>query len=224
MDFLDNLKVFDTQHQLFFLILIIVSVWESVSAPLGWTSDDGPYEYLDFVDASDCYSSTRLWGLLGAACGVGGVGLLVSQLSCLIAGQTPVHFYCYAGLAALALPAATYLPLYLNKKLDRANVLLKATRIVRGSPCALLSPVTILLVGAMNNFLLWQMQDHESNELHMGLSLALALFSQAAFPLLACQMSKLLSPGRELAVGTASLSLQCFYYAFLWGPWAVLFA
>ncbi|XP_069380778.1 major facilitator superfamily domain-containing protein 6-like isoform X1 [Paralichthys olivaceus] len=228
-DFLGSLKVMDPQHQLFFLILIIVSVWESVSAPLEWTADDGLYEYLDFADASDRYSSTGPWGLLGAACGAGGAGLLVSQLSCLIAGRTPrsaAHFYCYAGLAALALPVACYLPLYLNKKRDRANGLLKALQLVRGSPRALLCAITTLLAGAacsaVDNFLLWQMQDHGSNELHMGSSLALALLSQAAFPLLAGRVSKLLSPGRVLAVGAASLSLQCLYYSFLWGPWAVL--
>nr|XP_046271012.1 major facilitator superfamily domain-containing protein 6-like [Scatophagus argus] len=228
-DFLGSLKVMDTQHQLFFLILIVVSVWETASAPLELTADDGLYEYLDYADASDRYSSTGLWGLLGAACGVGGAGLLVSQLNCLIAGQTPrsaVHFYCYAGVAALALPAATYLPLYLNKKRDRASGLLKAMQLVHGSPRALLCAVTTLLVGvagsAVDNFLLWQMQDQGSSELHMGLSLALALLSQAAFPLLAGRVSKLLSPGRILTVGAASLGLQCFYYSFLWGPWAAL--
>ncbi|GAA6215516.1 major facilitator superfamily domain-containing protein 6-like [Lates japonicus] len=228
-DFLGSLKVMDTEHQLFFMILIIVSAWELVSAPLEWTADDGFYEYLDFADSSDRYSSTWLWGLLGAACGVGGAGVLVSQLSCLIAGQTArsaVHFYCYAGLAALALPAAAYLPLYLNKKRDRANGLLKAVQLVRGSPRALLCAVTTLLVGvsgsAVDNFLLWQMQDHGSDELHMGLSLALALLSQATFPLLAGRVSKLLSPGRVLALGAASLCLQCLYYSFLWAPWAVL--
>lgn len=228
-EFLGSLKVMDTQHQLFFLVLIAVSVWESVSAPLEWTADDGLYEYLDFADASDRYSSTGLWRLLGAACGVGGAGLLVSRLSCLIAGETPrsaVHFYCYAGVAALALPVAAYLPLYLNKKRDRANGLLKAVQLVRGSPRALLCAATTLLAGvagsAVDNFLLWQMQDHGSSELHMGLSLALALLSHAAFPLLAGRVSKLLSPGRVLAVGAASLGLQCFYYSFLWGPWAAL--
>lgn len=228
-DFLGSLKAMDPQHQLFFLLLIAVSVWECALAPLEWTADDGLYEYLDYADASDRYSSTGVWGLLGAACGVGGAGLLVSQLSCLIASRTPrsaVHFYCYASVAALALPAAAYLPLYLNKKRDRANGLLKAVQLVRGSPCALLCAVTTLLVGvagsAVDDFLLWQMQDHGSSELHMGLSLALALLSQAAFPLLAGRVSRLLSPERVLTVGAASLGLQCIYYSFLWGPWAAL--
>ncbi|XP_035036993.2 major facilitator superfamily domain-containing protein 6-like [Hippoglossus stenolepis] len=228
-DFLGNLKVMDPQHQLFFLILIIVSVWESVSAPLEWTADDGLYEYLDFADASDRYTAIGPWGLLGAACGAGGAGLLVSQLSCLIAGwitRSAAHFFCYAGFAALALPVACYLPLYLNKKRDRVNGLLKALQLVRGSPRALLCAITTLLVGAagsaVDNFLLWQMQDHGSNELHMGSALALALLSQAAFPLLAGRVSKLLRPGRVLAVGAAALGLQCLYYSFLWGPWAVL--
>lgn len=228
-DFLGSLKAMDSQHQLFFLILITVAVWECASAPLEWTTDDGLYEYLDYADASDHYISTGVWSLVGTACGVGGVGLLVSQLSCLIAGQTPrsaVHFFCYAGVAALALPAAMYLPLYLNKKRNRANGHLKAAQLVRGSPRALLCAVSTLLVGvagsAVDDFLLWQMQDHGSSELHMGLSLALAQLSQACFPLLAGRVSKLLRPGRVLAVGAASLGMQCFYYSFLWGPWAAL--
>ncbi|XP_029364889.1 major facilitator superfamily domain-containing protein 6-like [Echeneis naucrates] len=230
-DFLGRLKAMDPQHQLFFLVLIIVSVWEFVSAPLQWTADDGLYDYLDFADATDRYSSTGLWGLLGAACGVGGAGLLVSQLHCLIVDQTPrsaVHFYCYAGLATLALPAAACLPLYLNKKRNRANGFLKAMQLVQGSPRALLCAATTVLVSvavsSVDNFLLWQMQDHGSNELHMGLSLSLGLLSQAAFPLLAARVSKLLSPGRLLVVGAATLGLQCLYYSFLWGPWAALVA
>ncbi|XP_028456365.1 major facilitator superfamily domain-containing protein 6-like [Perca flavescens] len=221
--------VLDPQHQLFFLTLVIVLVWELASAPLEWTADDGLYEYLDFAYASDRYGSTRVWGLLGAACGVGGAGVLVSQLRCLVAYRTPgsgVHFLCYAALAALALPAAACLPLYLNKKRNRANGLLKAALLVRGSPRAALCAVTALLVGcaasAVDNFLLWQMQDQGSGELHMGLSLALAALSEAAFPLLAGRVSKLLSPERVLVVAAASLGLQCFYYSFLWAPWAAL--
>ncbi|XP_068606470.1 major facilitator superfamily domain-containing protein 6-like [Brachionichthys hirsutus] len=227
--FLGSLNALDTQHQVFFLVLLTVAVWASASAPLEWTADDGLYDYLDYADASDRYGSTGPWDLLGAACGVGGVGVLVSQLSCLVAGRGPrsaVHFYCHAAVAALALPVAMYLPLYLNKKRDRAGGLLKALRLVRGSPRALLCGVTTLLAGAagsnLDNFLLWQMQDHGSSELHMGLALALALLSQAAFPLLAGGVAKLLSPGRALAVGAASLGLQCLYCSFLWGPWAAL--
>ncbi|XP_039682224.1 major facilitator superfamily domain-containing protein 6-like [Perca fluviatilis] len=229
LGFLGGLKVLDPQHQLFFVTLLIVSVWEFASAPLEWTADDGLYEYLDFAYASDRYGSTRVWGLLGAACGVGGAGVLVSQLRCLVAYRTPrsaVHFLCYAALTALALPAAACLPLYLNKKRDRANGLFKAAMLVRGSPRAALCAVTALLVGAaastVDNFLLWQMQDHGSGELHMGPSLALAVLSEAAFPLLAGRVSKRLSPERVLVVGAASLGLQCFYYSFLWAPWAAL--
>ncbi|XP_034751041.1 major facilitator superfamily domain-containing protein 6-like [Etheostoma cragini] len=229
LGFLGSLKVMDPQHQLFFLTLLIVSVWECASAPLEWTADDGLYEYLDLAYAAERYSSTRVWGLLGSACGVGGAGLLVSRLRCLVAYQTPgsaVHFLCYAALAVLALPAAACLPLYLNKKRDRATGLFKAVQLVRGSPLAALCAATTLLVGAaasaVDNFLLWQMQEHGSSELHMGLSLALAGLSQAAFPLLARRLSKLLSPGRVLVVGAASLGLQCFYYSFLWAPWAAL--
>lgn len=229
--FLGSLKTMDPQHQLFFMMLLIVSVWEFVSAPLEWTADDGLYEYLDVADASDRYSSAGLWGLLGAACGVGGAGLLVSQLNCVIAAQTPrsaAHFYCYAGLTALVLPAASGLPLYLNTKRERATGLVKALQLVRACPRALLCAVTTLLAGAagsaVENFLLWQVQDLGGTELHMGLTLSLALLSQAAFPLLAGRVCRLLSPGRLLAVAAVTLGLQCLYYSFLWAPWAALLA
>uniref|UniRef100_A0A087YSR5 Major facilitator superfamily domain containing 6-like n=1 Tax=Poecilia formosa TaxID=48698 RepID=A0A087YSR5_POEFO len=228
--FLATLKEMDIQNQLFYLTLIIVLVWEFASAPLEWTADDGLYEYLDYADASDRHGSADVWGLLGAVCGVGGAGLVVAQLSCHVAAtrasRSAVHFYSYTGLAALALPVGVYLPLYLNRKRDRANGLLKGVQLVHGSPHALLCAFTIVLVGVVNsaveNFLLWQMEDHGSTELHMGLSLALSLLSQVVFPLLAGRVSKLLSPGRVLVIGAASLGLQCFYYSFLWGPWAAL--
>ncbi|XP_074551955.1 major facilitator superfamily domain-containing protein 6-like [Halichoeres trimaculatus] len=228
-EFLGSLKVMDPQHQLFFLVLITMSMWESAWAPLEWTADDGLYEYLDFADASDRYSSMGGWGLLGAACGVGGAGLMVSQLRCIIlspALRSAVHFYSYAAVVVLALPVAIFLPLHLNKKRDKANGLLKAAQLVRSSPRALLCAVTMLLFGAacsaVDNFLLWQMQDHSSNKLHMALSLALALLSQATFPLLASRISRHLTSGRLLIVGAATLGLQCVYYSFLWGPWAAL--
>ncbi|XP_077411662.1 major facilitator superfamily domain-containing protein 6-like [Vanacampus margaritifer] len=228
-DFMSSLKGMDVQHQLFFLILITVSVWELVAAPLEWTADDGLYDYLDSANASDRYSSTGVWPLLGAACGVGGAGLLVSHLNCLIVGRTSrsaVHFFCYSAMSALALPVVAFFPLYRNKHQSKVNRLLKAVQLVRGSQRALLCAVTALLVGVtrsvVDNFLLWQMQDHGSSELHMGVSLSLASLSQAVFPLLAVRLARLLNPGRVLALGAAALGLQCLYYSFLWGPWAAL--
>ncbi|KAJ7992756.1 hypothetical protein DPEC_G00281970 [Dallia pectoralis] len=228
-EFLGSLKVMDVQHQLFFMLLILVSLWELTAAPVDWTADDGLYDFLDFVDASDRYGSTRMWGLLGAGFGVGLTGLLVSQLDCFIHPHTPrinVHFYSYAALTILALPLAAFLPLYLNRKRDRSTGLIKALHLVQGNPRALLCAATAFLVGvagsAIDNFLLWQMQDHRSSEMHMGVCLALGLVSRAAFPLLSGRVSKLLSPGRVLLVGTACLALQCLYYSFLWGPWASL--
>ncbi|XP_029621448.1 major facilitator superfamily domain-containing protein 6-like [Salmo trutta] len=229
LEFLGSLKVMDVQHQLFFMLLIVVSIWELMAAPLEWTVDDGLYEYLDFVDASDRYSSTGVWGLLGAVCGVSGAGLLVSHLDCLIGSHTPrgaVHFFSYVSVTTLSVPVVAFLPLYLNKKRSRSTGLFKALQLVRGDLRALLCAATAFLMGlagsAVDDFLLWQMQDHGSSELHMGLSLAVALLSRAAFPLLSGRVSKLLSPGRVLLVGTACLALQCLYYSFLWGPWAAI--
>lgn len=229
LGFLSSLKAMDIQHQLFFLILVAISVYTVALAPIEWTVDDGLYEYLDLADASDRYSNSKTWSVVGAACGVGGAGLLVSLLSCVIAAETPrsvVHFVCYAVVAVVTIPVASFLPLYLNRKRSRENGLIKGIQLVRGSVRALLCAVTTLLVGieisTIENFLLWEMHDNGSNELHMGLSLALGLLSQVAFPLFVGRISKLLSPGRILVVGAATLGTQCFYYSFLWGPWAVL--
>lgn len=228
-DFLTSLKIMDIQHQLFFLILLIVSVLTATLAPLEWTADDGLYEYLDFADASDRYSNSKTWSLIGAAFGVGGAGVIVSQLRCFIAAETPrsvVHFVCFAVIVLGTIPVASFLPFYLNRKRTRPNGLVKGLQLVRGSIRALLCAITVLLVGmvisAVENFLLWEMQDNGSNELHMGLSLAFGLISQAAFPFFVVKILKIISPGRLLALAAAIVAVQCFYFSFLWGPWAVL--
>nr|XP_057906027.1 major facilitator superfamily domain-containing protein 6-like [Doryrhamphus excisus] len=227
-EFLGSLKVMDTQHQLFFLVLISVSAWELVAAPLAWTADDGLYDYLDSADASDRYGGSRVWPLVGAACGVGGAGLLVSQLQCLVFGQasrSAVHFFCYAGLSALALPMAAALPIATCKP-SKASRMFKAWQLVRRSQRALLCAATTLLVGmalsTVDNFLLWHMHDHKSTELHMGVCLGVARLSEAAFPLLAARLSRPLISDRVLLLAASTLGFQCFYYSFLWGPWAAL--
>ncbi|XP_033826645.1 major facilitator superfamily domain-containing protein 6-like [Periophthalmus magnuspinnatus] len=225
----DSLKVMDNHHQLFFLILIAVSVLMVTLAPVEWTADDGLFEYLDFADASDRYSNSKTWSLIGAAFGVGGCGVLVSQLSCLLATETPrsvVHFVCFSIMALGTVPVASFLPFYLNKKRTKPEGLVKGLQLVRGSVRALLCAITILLVGivisTVENFLLWEMQDNESNELQMGLSLALGLICQVSFPLFVVKISKILSSGRVLVLAAAIVAVQSFYFSFLWGPWAVL--
>ncbi|KAJ8251305.1 hypothetical protein GJAV_G00219910 [Gymnothorax javanicus] len=229
-EFLGSLKVMDAQHQLFFLVLMGVVLWEGVAAPLEMTVGDGYYEYLDFVDAADRYGSTRMWGLLGASAGVFGAGPLVGRLDCTIGARLPrssVHFFAYALLLALAVPVAAFLPMYLSRKREVASQAFKALRLVRGDPCAMLTVVTAFLTGAafsaINDFLLWEMQDHGSNEVHMGLALGSALLSQVVFLVLVAPcISRFLSYGAAMSVAVVSLGLQCLYYSFLWSPWSVL--
>ncbi|CAL8270670.1 unnamed protein product [Lota lota] len=233
LGFLGSLKAMDVQHQLFFLLLMAVSAWELLSAPLAWAVDDGLHDYLDSVDASDRHGNAPTWGLLGAACGAGGAGLLVSRLPCFLAVGDHVtrgaaHFFCYAGLVAPALLVApAFLPLlHLSRKRTQANGLLRALRLVRGHPGALLCAVTALLAGAaaasLENFLLWAMEDAGAGAHHMGLSLAAGSLSQAAFPHLAGLRVKPPVPWRALLAGAGGVALQCLYYSFLWGPWAAL--
>lgn len=236
---LGSLNGMDAQHQLFFLVLIVVGLWELLAAPLEWTADDGLYEYLDFVDATDRHGQVRVWRLLGGACGVFGAGLLVSNLDCFLFGGSrvprgAVHFFGYALLMLVAVPEATFLPLYLHHKQGaqrggRASNGVKALRLIREDPRALLCAVTACLVGAagavIEDFLPWQMQDHGGGELQVGVALGLALLSQVSFPplLQSGRVSRFLGPhSRLLLLGSAGRALQCLYYSFLWGPWSVL--
>ncbi|XP_018612492.2 major facilitator superfamily domain-containing protein 6-like [Scleropages formosus] len=229
-DFLGSLKTIDAEHQLFFLILMAVGLWEVLAAPLDRTAADGLFEYLDFVDAADRYGTARGWGLLGAAVGACSLGLLVSSLSCLIAGgrapRSVVHFYGHALFMVLALPAASLLPMYRNRKRETASKALKALQLVSGEPRALLCAATAFLAGVaasmVSDFLFWQMQDNGSTELQMGFALALALLSQLTFRLLSRRVPQVLTRGKVLWMSTACLALQCLYYSFLWAPWSVL--
>lgn len=238
-EFLGSQNGMDDQHQLFFLVLIVMGLWELVAAPLEWTADDGLYEYLDFVDATDRHGQVWVWRLLGGACGVCGAGLLVSNLDCFLFGGSSVprgavHFFAYALLMLLTIPEATFLPLYLNHKQGlqrggRANNGVKALRLIREDPRALLCAVTACLVGAasavIEDFLPWQMQDHGGGELQVGVALGLALLFQVPFPplLQSGRVSRFLGPhSRLLFLATTGRVLQCLYYSFLWGPWSVL--
>ncbi|KAJ8404144.1 hypothetical protein AAFF_G00339170 [Aldrovandia affinis] len=229
-EFLGSLKVMDAPHQLFFLVLMGVALWEGVATPLERAADDGLYEYLDFVDAAERQGAARVWGLLGAAGGVCGTGVLVGGLGCLIGARTPrsaVHFFAYALLNLFAIPAAVFLPMYLSTKREPAGRALKVLQQVRADPRAMLCVATAFLAGAagsaIDDFLLWQMQDRGSSELHMGVALGVALLSQVLFHLLAsARVSRLLSHGTAMAVGVACLGLQCLYYSFLWSAWSVL--
>lgn len=224
-EFLGSLKVMDTQHQMFFLVMIIIVLWEILAAPLMWIADDGLHEYLDFVDATERHRAIKPWRLLGTAGGMGSSGILVSILYCLIG--TVLHFYTYALLMVLLVPLAALLPLYRHKREHVPGAGLKALHLVRGDSQALLCAITAVLTGmagsAVSDFLLWQMQDHDATELQMGITLAVVPLCQAAFaPVNGCLTRLLKFHGWLLPLGVMGLSLQCLSYSFMWSPWTVL--
>lgn len=224
-EFLGSLKVMDAQHQMFFLVLIVMGFWEFTAAPLEWTADDGLHEYLDFVDATDRHRHVRVWKRLGAAAGNAGVGILVTSLYCLTGSMA--EFFAYTVLMFLTVPAAALLPLYLRKRERPTSGGFKALQLVHGNSQALLCAVTVILTGmassAVSDFLLWQMQDHNATEIHMGMSWALANVTQVGFAPLAARLARFLKyHGWLLVLAVLSLSLQCLYYSFLWGPWTVI--
>ncbi|XP_016394028.1 major facilitator superfamily domain-containing protein 6-like [Sinocyclocheilus rhinocerous] len=224
-EFLGSLKVMDAQHQMFFLVLIVMGLWEFMAAPLEWTTDDGLYEYLDFVDATDHHNGVKVWKQLGAAFGNCAVGVLVTSLFCLTG--TTLEFYSYTTFMILTVPTAALLPIYLRKRERPTSAGFKALQLVRGNSQAILCAVTVILMGMVNSavsdFLLWHMQDCGATEIHMGISLALAHLSQTGFAPIAGHLSRFLKyHGWLLVLAVVSLALQCLYYSFLWGPWAVI--
>ncbi|KAG7459337.1 hypothetical protein MATL_G00209620 [Megalops atlanticus] len=228
-EFLGSLKDMGGPQQCFLLVLMAVALWEVLAAPLEWAVDDGLFEYLDFVNATDWYGSTHMWGLLGAAGGACGAGLLVSSLQCLIGDCLPrssAHFFSYALLKGLAIPVAVFLPMYLSRKREPVGRALKALRLAWSNGQAMLCAATAFLGGAaisgVDDFLLWQMHDHGSSELHMGVALAVALLSHALFHLLSSQVARVMSRSAMLSMGTTCLGLQCLCYSFVWSPWSFL--
>ncbi|XP_077068030.1 major facilitator superfamily domain-containing protein 6-like [Siphateles boraxobius] len=224
-EFLGSLKAMDAQHQMFFLVLIVMVLWECTAAPLEWTADDGLYEYLDFVDATDRYSGVKVWKQLGAAFGNCLVAVLVTSLFCLTG--TSVEFYSYTILMILTIPTAALLPIYLRKRERLTSGGFKALQLVHGNSQAILCAITVVLIGmvssAVSDFLLWQMQDCGATEIHMGISLALVHLSQTAFAPLSGNLSRVLKyHGWLLVLAVVILALQCLYYSFLWSPWAVI--
>ncbi|NXR18924.1 MF6LA protein, partial [Cinclus mexicanus] len=136
---------------------------------------------------TDRYERLWLWGSAGAAAGAFGVSVLVDQLDCSLGGSIPrpaVHFYGYAVLVMLSLMVGVFFPGHVPRKSARSPGLAKALSLLRGDGRALLFAGTVFLTGAAgsveHNFLLWQLQDQGSNELLMGLWVALGPLAELA--------------------------------------------
>ncbi|XP_056462236.1 major facilitator superfamily domain-containing protein 6-like [Gadus chalcogrammus] len=230
--FLSGLKGVAARQQLLLLLLMGVVAWELLAAPLAWAVEDGLHDYLDAVDAADRHGNAPTWGRLGAALGAGGAGILVSRLPCFLVGdhvtRGATHFFLYAALAAPTLMVGSaLLPLlHLDRKRARGGGLMRALRLVGGRPggplCAAVALLGAAGGAALEDFLLWVMEDAGAGELHMGVGVALGSLSEAAFPLLLGLCSRPPGPWGPLMAGAGALALTCLYCSFLWGPWAAL--
>uniref|UniRef100_G3VXV4 Major facilitator superfamily domain containing 6 like n=1 Tax=Sarcophilus harrisii TaxID=9305 RepID=G3VXV4_SARHA len=216
------------EHWIFLLSMMVVLFWELLSAPLGPATADSLYEYLDFVDATDCYRRLWVWRLLGASIAVSTVPVLVGQLDCFLTEDTPravVYFYVYTLLSILALPISFAIPIPNSKRREPSHKAIKTLSLI-GSDCFLvLLAVTVFLTGAavanVENFLFWQMQDKGSSDLSMGLSVTLSLMGEILLHPFKAKMLKNLSSLGTLGLGLGCLSGQLLYYALLWNWWAI---
>lgn len=222
-------KILDNLHQTLVLILLAVSLWEVLASTLDWVTDDGLYDYLDFVDSLDRYGKQWIWGYLGTAGAAFSVGILVDRLHCFLNAQTSrtaVHSYAYATLLVLTLIVGVFYPMHTAKKNDAFNKTFKAFHLLGSDGRAVLYAVTVFITGAIgsaiNNFLFWQMQDKGGSEAYMGAAVAIGFMAEFLFYLFKDRMLKVLSFSGTVAFGLICLAAQLLYYSFLWSPWAVL--
>ncbi|XP_039246236.1 LOW QUALITY PROTEIN: major facilitator superfamily domain-containing protein 6-like [Pipra filicauda] len=215
----------DREHQLFLMVLGAVVLWELLGTSLERTVDEGVYEYLDFVDATDRYSRLWMWSSLGAAAGACGIAVLMDQLNCFLSGSIShlaVHFYGYAVLVTLSLLVSAFFPVHLPRKADRGFP--KALALLWSDGRALLCAGTVFLAGtassAGHNFLFWQMQDRGSSELLVGLSVSVGLLAELLLWPFKGRLLRALSTAAVIGVGLLAAQLLC--HSLLRAPWAVL--
>ncbi|EFB18781.1 hypothetical protein PANDA_010051, partial [Ailuropoda melanoleuca] len=213
----------------FLLSLGTLVFWEMLAAPLEQVADDSLYEYLDFVDATDRYRSLWVWRLLGESAGVCGIAALVGQLECVLMTNGPrgvLHFYGYSLVSALAFLVSIAFPVPVCRRREPSHKTVKALSLVRGDPRLILLALTVLLIGAasstVQNFLFWNMKDHGSSELVMGLSVALGLLGETLLHPFKATLLRKLSREGTVGLGLGCLATQLLYYSFLWSWWSVL--
>ncbi|NXW82750.1 MF6LB protein, partial [Alopecoenas beccarii] len=219
----------DREHQIFFMVLGAVVLWELLATSLEWIVDESLYEYLDFVDATDRHGKLWIWSYVGASVGACSIAVFVDQLNCFLGGavaRLAVHFYGYALLITLSLLVTVFFPVHVPKKNDRVNKTAKALALLWSDGQAILYAITVFLAGAagsaVHNFLFWQMQDRGSSELYMGLSVAVGLLAEMLLYVFKGKLLRTFSSSKMVAVSVSLLAVQLLCYSFLWAAWSVL--
>ncbi|XP_009941430.2 major facilitator superfamily domain-containing protein 6-like protein B [Opisthocomus hoazin] len=219
----------DREYHIFLMVLSSVVLWELLATSLKWMVNEGLYEYLDFVDATDRYGRLWIWSYLGASIGACSIAAFVDQLSCFLGStvaRLAVHFYVCALLVMLSSLVSVFLPVHIPKKTNRVNKTAKALALLWSDGRAILYVITIFLTGAagsaVQNFLFWQMQDRGSSELYMGLSVAVGLLAEILLYFFKGKLLRTFSSSKIVAVSLSLLAVQLLCYSFLWTVWSVL--
>ena len=219
----------DREYHIFLMVLSIVVLWELLATSLKWMVNEGLYEYLDFIDATDRYGRLWIWSYLGASIGACSIAAFVDQLSCFLGStvaRLAVHFYVCALLVMLSSLGSVFLPIHIPKKTNRVNKTAKALALLWSDGRAILYVITIFLTGAagsaVQNFLFWQMQDRGSSELYMGLSVAVGLLAEILLYFFKGKLLRTFSSSKIVAVSLSLLAVQLLCYSFLWTVWSVL--
>ncbi|KAM6297326.1 major facilitator superfamily domain-containing protein 6-like [Aegotheles albertisi] len=214
----------DREYQVFLMALGAVVLWELLATSFEQTVDEGLYEYLDFVDATDRYGKLWIWSYLGASVGACSIAILVDHLDCSLrstVARLALHFYGYALLVTLSLFVSVFFPIHVPKKPDRGDRTSKALSLLWSDGRATLCAITAVLAGAagsaVHNFLFWQMQDRGSSELYMGLSVAVALLAEILLSFFKGKLLRTFSSSKIVAASLSLLAVQLLCFSF---PWA----
>ncbi|XP_056405653.1 major facilitator superfamily domain-containing protein 6-like [Hyla sarda] len=218
----------DRENKIFLVVLGMIMVWSVFTAPLKWTADDSLYEYLDFVDATDRHGKVWIWSHSGACIGSFAIVFLIESLSCFLTTDIPriyLHFYGYSAFMIITGILSTFYPIHVSKKTEHTNKTIKALSLIGSDGRVILLSITVFLTGAIwstaHNFLFWQMQDVGCSELYMGISVAIALFSEIVLHFFKNKLFRVFSVKWIVVIGLGCLAVQMVYYSFLWTPWAV---
>ncbi|XP_072168262.1 uncharacterized protein [Diadema setosum] len=219
-----------THSTTFWIALFLVGVTELFAGPIEHMCDTALYHQLDNIDELDKYKrptilATPIFAIVGLISAA-----IVDSTACYLWGETNhmvIHFYASAACIGVVFLAGLAVPLSFKTKSQQEGKCLKSFKLLyNDSHTAVMSStlvVTALVSSCSDIFLFWLMQDLQSLETTMGLTIAIAYFTELPMSVVFTPwLVQKLGNVWLLALGTACLGVQQLYYSVLWAPWAAV--
>ncbi|XP_052761326.1 major facilitator superfamily domain-containing protein 6-like protein A [Mya arenaria] len=226
-DFRDQL--IETEYHMFVVVMVILMVGESFCCPIEKVADDGWFEFLESIDDMEKYGMQRIWTTFAYILFPFIITLAVDNTNCLFGLSVHpfmLHFYLFGALIGITFIIAFFFPMTTMDKYRYASKVGKGMKMICCNLRSMLLMITLLLMGVVYasyyNFLFWLLEDLGSQELTMGMCLALAALAEIPMLLFNEKLIKKIGNGGVMGLSLLFLSARCLYYSFLVTPWAVL--